>query len=75
METANKMRIPLKVCGSHLQFADTDCSCGFRNSSIYRYKRPIICLWIPPTVLHSANTVADSAISLIFGAILIGTIF
>ena len=35
----------------------------------------IIFLWIPQSVLDSANTNADSANSPIFGAILNGTVF
>ena len=55
------MRIPLTICGFHLQFADSADSCGFCNSSTQLYTCLIICLWIPQTVLDSAKTVADSA--------------
>ena len=46
------MRIPLTVCGFHLQFADSAYNYGFRNSSIQLYTCLIICgfhelFWIP----------------------------
>ena len=70
MESANKMRIPLKICGFHLQFADSAYSSGFHNSSMQLCTFLIICLRISQTVLDSAKTVADSANLPIFGAIL-----
>ena len=70
VDSTYNLRIPLTVCGFHLQFADSAYSCGFRNSSFQLYTCLFICLWIPEIVLDSANTVADSAISPIFGAIL-----
>ena len=69
------MRTPLTKCGFHLHFADFAYSCGFRNSSIELYTCIIVCLWTPQAVFDSANTVADSANSSIFGAILSGTVF
>ena len=69
------MRIPLTVCGFHLQCADSAHSCGFRNSSIQLYTCLIICLWIPQTVLDSKNTVADFANLSVFGSVLSGTVF
>ena len=69
----------LACCGFHLQLAD----CGFHlqlripqqlNSTIQMsYQRRTVCLWIPQTVLRSANTVADFANLPVFWAILSGT--
>ena len=71
---------PQTKCGFHLQFADStynlripltvadSATAQFNDTKCF-----IICLWIPQTDLDSANTVADSANSLIFRAILSGT--
>ena len=75
MEPANKMRIPLTICDSAYNLRIPLTICGFRNSSMSLYTCLIICLWTPQTVLDSANTVADSANSPIFGAILSGAIY
>ena len=48
---------------------------GFPLQDLKEFWCLIFCLWIPQTVLDSANTVADSASSPIFGAILIRTVF
>ena len=69
------LRNPLTICGFHLQFADSAYSCGFHKTSIQLHTCLIICWWIPQNVLDSANTLADSANSLTFGAILSGTLF
>ena len=79
MESANKMLIPLTIFGIHLQFADStnnlrtlltvvnSATAQFNETNVLSF------LWVPQTVLDSANTVADSASSPIFGAILSGT--
>ena len=67
-----RFHLQLADCRFHLQFADSTYGYGFRNSSIQRYKNLIICLWIPQTVLRSANTVADFANLPVFWAILSG---
>ena len=74
-ESANKMRIPLTICGFHLLVADSAYSCGIRISSIELCKCLFLCLWILQIFLDSAITIADSAKSPIFGAILSGTVF
>ena len=68
---ANKMRIPLKVYGFHLQFADsTYClriprTLGIPQQLNSAIRKSHYFLWIPQTVIDSANTVADSANCLI----------
>ena len=69
------LQIPLTFCGFDLQFADSADSCGFRNSSIQLYTCLVICVYIPQIFLDSEYTVADSANSPNFGAILNGTVF
>ena len=67
-DSTYNLRIRLAVCGSAY-------SCGFRNSSIQLYTCLVICVWIQQIVLDSGYTIADSAKSPIFGAILNGTVF
>ena len=74
------MRIPLTICGFHLRFADSIynllISLTVAVSATAQFNKCFsICSWIPQTVLDSTNTVADSANSPIFVAILSATIF
>ena len=78
MESANKMRIPPTICGFHLQFADSlynwqipltvadSATAQFNDTNVLSF----VCGF--QTALASANTVAYSANSSIFGAILSG---
>ena len=83
MESANKMWIRLTICEFHLQFADSTYSLriplAIADSATaqfnYTHAFLFVFFWIPQTVLDSANTVADSTISPIFGAILNGKVF
>ena len=74
MESANKMGIPLTVCKFCSHFEGSAYSCGYLNSSVLPYICFIICLWIPQTVPDYAKTVADSASSPVFEAILSGSV-
>ena len=67
MDSTCNLRISLTFCGFHLQLRIPQQL----NLTIQIFF--IICLRIPYTVLDSANTVADSANSPIFWAILSGT--
>ena len=69
-DSTYNLRIPLKICCFHLQYADSAFSCGFCNSSIYLYTCLNFCVWIPLTVLDSAHTIAAFPKSHIFAAIL-----
>ena len=67
MESANNMRIPRTICGFHLQLRIPQQL----NLTIQMFYHLFVDL--TQTVLGSTNTVADSANSHIFGAILSGT--
>ena len=87
MESANKTRLPLTICKLHLQFADSTYNLRFPLATVHSATAQLnetnvlsfVCgfhqlFWVP-LVLGSANTVADSANSLIFGAILSNVLF
>ena len=72
---------PQTKCGFHLQFADSTYTLQIpltvadSATAQFNYTQClIVCLWTPQTVLDSANMVADSANSSIFGAILSRTV-
>ena len=67
-DSTYNLRIPFTICVFHWQLRFPQQL----NSTIHMSH---FCLWIAETVLDSANTVADSANSFIFGAILNGTMF
>ena len=68
MDSTYNLLIPLTVCGFRSQFRIPQPL----NVTIHMSYR---LLWIPETVLNSANTAAESANLPVFGAILTSTIF
>ena len=74
------MRIPLTICGFHLQFADSTynlrISLTVADSATAQFNDTNVLSFVVgfQTVLDSAKTVADFANSHIFGAILSGTV-
>ena len=77
MESANKMRIPLTICGFHLQFADSPYNLRIpltvADSATAQFNDTNVLSVVPQTVLDSTNAVADSANSHNCGANLSGT--
>ena len=67
-DSTYNLRIPLTICEFNLQLRITQ-QLNLTIQMFYHF------LWIPQTVPDSANTIADSANSPIFRAILSGTKF
>ena len=69
------MRIPLKISGFRLQFADSTNNCGLRDSLSLLHIVLLFVLGFHKLVPDFTHFVADSAKLPVFGAILNNTVF